>query len=118
MGTAAPAGSNEQGRDAGGGVAGSVEHLPPAEPHRRPTVHRGVEVPVQVEVALTGRVVEEPAVELDQQRDRVVVDIPEGAADPGATIDLATSTGEPVRTLDAHEIAVLQGRAGPVGDVA
>jgi hypothetical protein len=51
--------------------------LSPAESNREQAFERRVQVAVQVEVASPGVVVEQPAVELDEQPERLVDDVAE-----------------------------------------
>jgi len=63
--------------DLAGGGATAVDHLPPGEPDRLPPVEGGVEVALHVGVSGGGGVVEESAVELDDQPNcvlRVAID--------------------------------------------
>jgi hypothetical protein len=84
--------------------------LSPAESNREQAFERRVQVAVQVEVASPGVVVEQPAVELDDQPERLVDDVAEDRP-PRRSPDLPLRPGEPVCTLDERQEVVLEERA-------
>src|SRR5689334_12677617 len=59
----------------GSGAAGSAHHLAPREAYAVAAGHHEVEVPLGVRVTVLRRVVEEPAVELDGEAERVHVPV-------------------------------------------
>src|SRR5262249_24988064 len=114
---AGPPALGQEYADPGGRTARAAVHLAPAEPDGEAAVDQGVEVPVEVPVPLVGAVVEEAAVELDLDRQRVVVDVAVDAAEVGPAGPLAVRARQPVRALDEGQVSVLEDRAGAAGDV-
>ncbi len=119
-GATGPPGAHQDPLDPRARPAGPVEHLTPRDPEGGESLGRCVEVPVEVPIevpiALSGGVVEEPAVEFDHDArgvEHVAVDRPW----PQPVTDLTACAGESVRSLHAVEVAVLQRRAGTCRDV-
>ena len=100
----------------GGRRARATEHLAPTESERSSTVSGCVEIALEIGVTSSGRVVEQPTVQLDEQRSvvRVAIDQTLGSE----CWPLPIGPREPMRSLDASEEAVFEHRARAGSDVA
>jgi hypothetical protein len=103
--------------DLRGRPAGAVEDLTPREPGCELTLDLGKQIAIEVPVAGACRVVEQPTVELDDDR-QAVGDVSVDAARLANARDLTSTAREVVGTFDSGEVAVLQHRTGAFIDVA
>lgn len=107
----------EQRADARRRLTRSADDLTPTESDRVPSVDGRLEVAVKISVASPRRVVEEPAVELDDQPERVVHDVAVDRSPRRQSGRLSAWARQTVRSLDPGQVAMFEHRAGPAPDI-
>ncbi len=113
-----PASCHEQPAHYSSRHAASLVDLPPPQAHRAHATHGLLQVTIQVAVPLSRRVVEEPPVKLNDQPERFVVDVPIDVARRERHTRLSRGLRQPVRALNAPEIAVFEDGCRPSRDLS
>ncbi len=90
-----------------------LQDMPPAQPHGGHSCDRTVDVAIEIVPAIELSLMPETAVELDDQPEGDVLDVSVGGGASHAYSALPLGGGQPVRTLDPHQLPVLENRVRP-----